>query len=310
MSVALLAVLLLPETIGDYSRGKVTPAAIAQDDRPLFEEFRLRASERAPYRSESGRLMDVEALRFADSIGSHAAYLWLRPVGAIESPMSTRYRSSEERVVNAAVGSGQTIAQWKNYVFRFRGDAPASAEFDRITRGLLDADPSDAPSDVDHAYAVPASERWILGPVSLSRFAIRVPPAVAAFRVGARGRVLRHETPAGLIESIEFEYPDEVAASARLTAFRSLHGADVRQAGKSVRIIFDPVDSRYAGELFEGTEPITITFDRSLFGDDLGLDDGFSMVLSSSIPGLAIAAFMAHRRRVRWQQSSAPILGL
>jgi hypothetical protein len=202
--------------------------------------------------------MVVEVFRFGDSAGGHAAFLWLRPARAIESPLARSVAT------HANVRRGVTIAGWRNYVFRFRGAAPDTRDFERLLNSLPEVDPRDPCPDKDGEYLDRLSQRGLLGPISLARFARRIPPSVAAFHLGVRGCSARFETPAGSMLRIVFEYPSAAAARGREAAFRALPGALVRVTGRKIGLIFDPADAQQAEALLrditddESSEPMAV----------------------------------------------------
>ena len=165
---------ILPEKLGPYTRGEVSPAPVAAADHDLLQEYGLKASEQAQYAVAGGGRMGVEALQFADSDGGYAAYLFLRPAPGVRSPLTVARFIG----VSGAVGGGTTLIGWKNYVLRFRGAAPSLIDFEALLGGLPAIDPNEPTLDYYRGYADESSERWLMGPVSLARFAPRIPPPV------------------------------------------------------------------------------------------------------------------------------------
>ena len=80
----------------------------------------------------------------------------------------------------------------------------------------------EAPWDVTGRYLDQGSTRMLLGPISLARFENRIPPSIAAFRLGAKGRMAGFETPAGRMTEVVFEYPDEATARDRVAVIARL----------------------------------------------------------------------------------------
>jgi hypothetical protein len=72
-------------------------------------------------------------------------------------------------------------------------------------------DPTELPSGECCRYFVESSERILLGPVSLAKFAVRF------------------ETPSGAMTKIVFEYPTQAVAAERFRAFRALQGVTMGQ---------------------------------------------------------------------------------
>jgi hypothetical protein len=120
-----------------------------------------------------------------------------------------------------------------------------------------------------------------------------------AFRLGARGRVARFETPAGSLSRLVFEYPTEREAQDRAQAFRALPGADVRLAGRRIGVIFNPIDREEADELLDdltytgsATENVSIRWDPAYLTDGpMTLGGGMAGVFGGYALGATIALF-------------------
>ena len=297
---------ILPERLGDSVRGPVSPVPVPAADRALCEEYRLITTEHAAFTDPAGRRMEADALLFGDSEGAHASYLWQRPGGAIASPLAAySIRAGLSGETYAVVAGGVTVVERKNYVFRFRGRAPSSPALETMLDELTGIDPAEPGPDECCRYFVASSDRLLLGPVSLSRFAPGVPPSVAAFRLGARGSIARFETPAGSMSRIVFTYRTELEAQNRAGAFRALPGADVRLRGRSLAVIFYPFDREEAEELLDDAPSTGATTESGLVGWDptnltdrpMTLDGGISTVWVGYLLGALIAFF---RGLVRW----------
>src|SRR5262249_33741836 len=148
-------------------------------------------------------------------------------------------------------------------------------------KGLLNQvgwmDAAEPSHDACCRYYVEGSDRLLLGPVSLARFAPGIPSSAAAFELGGKGRVAAFETPAGRMVRVVFEYPATTIAIDRATAFRRLPGAVVRRGGKRVGLIFDPRDDEQADALLNDIEIIRTEapdWNSRFDYDDLTLDRG------------------------------------
>jgi hypothetical protein len=98
----------------------VSPVPIPATDRGLYEEYGLSATESAEYASQAGRKMGIQAFRFSDSEG--AAYLWLRPSGAVKSPLNENVSRSEFLTeIHAEVGGGVYDCGLEELCFPFSG---------------------------------------------------------------------------------------------------------------------------------------------------------------------------------------------
>jgi hypothetical protein len=182
--------------LGAFTIRNVEPLAVPPGDRELYHEYRWKAAYLGDYLDGDGRRMTVDAFRFHDAEGAHAAYLCSRPAGGI-SPMIWQ--------IDAVVSGGATVMQYRNYVLRFHGALPSiSSTMGEMLAALPGLTADAAPRDLGGRYVDELSKRSILGPVSLRRFAGRVPPSAAGFALGAKGRTARFETPAELIfDSLE-----------------------------------------------------------------------------------------------------------
>jgi hypothetical protein len=200
--------------------------------------------------------------------------------------------------IDAVTGGGVTVMEYRNYMLRFRAALPSiSSEMEEMLAALPGLTADKAPQELDGRYRDKLSTRAILGPVSLQRFAPRIPPSVAGFRLGAKGRMARFETPAGAMTKVVFEYSTQETAADRAKALGALPGAVVRVDRTCAAIVFDPVDSTFTeellGESFCG--PVaTLAWDPNtstrVWDGPMTLDEGIEMVLWGFVVGALIAA--------------------
>jgi hypothetical protein len=293
---------ILPDTFGDYrtvSLANVSPTPV---DFALLNEYGLRTVDRRAFVDSAGRKMLSDAYQFGSSEGAHAAYLYLRPQGAIGSPLADySIVAGLFGQTRAVLAGGVTVVVRSNYVFRFRGSAPSSSALRAMLDRLPGLDPTDPPSGECCRYFVESSERILVGPVSLAKFAARVPLAAAGFRLGGRGRIARFETPTGAMTKIVFEYPSQVVAAERFPAFRALHGAHAKIANRKIALIFDAPDADQADQLLADidSDVTPIRFDPvSMTDGPLTLDDALASTFVAWMLGFLIAAvrFVTHRR--------------
>jgi len=295
---------LLPDVWSEYRSISRTPVSFGGRESELLNEYGLGATEGAMYRSAAGRRMGAEAFRFVESEGGHAAYLFLRPTGAVNSPVG-EYADAQgtSGETHAVVGSGVTVVGRNNYVFRFKGSAPTNREMEVLLERAPAFDRREPGKGECCRYFVEASERIVLGPVSLVRFAPRIPPSVAAFGPGVQGRVARFETPAGAMSKIVFEYPAPGIAAERVKAFRTLPGARVHLVERKIGIIFDAASVEEADTLLKDIAPGTdelppATFDlRNMADVEITLEDAMSSTFFASCLGCLIAILRAFAQR-------------
>ena len=274
----------LPQRLGAFGRGEIGVLRVAPGERALYDEYGFRAAYRADYMDGQGRRMTVESLRFLDSEGAHAAYLCSRPVGGV-SPMIWN--------IDAVTGGGATVVEFHNYMLRFHGALPSiSSHLEEMLAALPSLAADAAPWDVSGRYLDKLSTRAILGPVSLERFAPKIPPSVAGFRLGAKGRTARFETPAGAVTEVVFEYPTEDVAQNRAEAVEALPSATVRVEPTCASVIFEPVDPAVAKELQDEyfCGPVGVDWDPATMWDGpMTLGDGLSLMLWGFVVGAVFA---------------------
>ena len=265
----------LPPRMGAFLRDDIAPQPLAPGERKLFAEYRFVAAHRAEYVDEHARRMIVEAFRFADAEGAHAAYLCSRPAGGV---------SPQIWAIDAMTVDGITVMEFHNYVLHFRGALPSiSSELEEMLAALPGLAAERAPWDLTGRYLNHLSTRMILGPVSLNRFAKRIPPSVAGLRLGAKGRLARFETPAAPMTAIVFEYPTDEIARDQAKALAGLPGSFVRVDRTCAGVILDAGDTKIAEELMSNTYfcgPVTVEWDPNTVWDG-------PMTLSQGVGGVA-----------------------
>lgn len=128
---------LLPDALGEFT-GIASPLPIRDRDKAL-----------------------------ADSRGGRGAYLWMQPQPAVRSPIMRRWTGAVGPIA-AVTGSGRTVAGWRNFVLVFRGWSPDHETIARLLRTMPDPDAA-LEIDQDSDWIDSSSERFLLGPESLSR---------------------------------------------------------------------------------------------------------------------------------------------
>lgn len=269
--------LRLPRQLGDFKVVEDHAVTVEPGNRELFQAYRFIESFGARYADSGRRTIVVEAFRFEDAMGAHAAFLVANPKQGI-APMIWH--------IEAATGGGVTVLEFHNYLLRFSGAIPTvSSHLEEMLAKLPGLTSDEMPWGLSGRYLDPGSARMVLGPVSLARFESRVPPSAAAFRLGAKGRVASFETPAGRMSTLVFEYPDEAVAKEQLRAMEKLPRTLTRQERTCVGIVLDPIDAVEAEKLLADPfcGPMPISFDL-----DNGLDEPLTLIGGL---GFAIGAF-------------------
>jgi hypothetical protein len=84
------------------------------------------------------------------------------------------------------------------------------------------------------------SERYIVGPDSLARFAPQISPSTAAFHFNAEAELARYGTPGKETTLVLFTYPTAEMARDRLPHFQQVPGAVVKRTGPLLAVALNP----------------------------------------------------------------------
>jgi hypothetical protein len=229
LSALPLSAAIFPEQIGDFTRGKVTE--LKAPDADLYAEYGFQAAEHAEFSGPTGKFT-IDGWRVHDSTGAFALFQLRRPADATKLDFTA---------VGVKTPKGATVA-YGNFVFEYTGLVPTKDQLDALLVQLKQVERSALPTLTRHLPAeglIPNSERYILGPVSLSRFVPQISPSLAAFHLSAEGQMARY---AGGMTLTIFEYPTPNMARERQDAFLKLPGAVSKRAGPLVAIITPPAD--------------------------------------------------------------------
>ena len=286
---------ILPEQISDFVRGEETPVKL--ENRALWDEFGYDDSAQASYSGPGGKFR-LTVWRLKDSTGAMAAFRWMRPAGAVDSKWEKLAVETPDLLFFA----------FGNYLFRYEGRHPKEGEFDqliaklpRLEKGALPSLPAALPV----RNRVPASERYIVGPVSLAAFAPLIPPSTAAFSSGSEGIAARFRAPSGELLLAVFSYPTPHIARDRLPDFQKLQGAVVKRSGPWVAVVLPPADPDDAERLLaEVRYEATVTFSQPVPQDH---NVGSMIIAILSLAGLLIlfaagAGFAFGWFRIFWRK--------
>jgi len=251
--VLLLAVLplgaaILPEHIGDFTRGETK--ALPAQDAPLYQEFGFVGAEQAQYASpdkSAGKRFTATVWRLHDSTGALALFDALRPESATPAKLSA---------LSAKTPDG-AIFTYGNYVLQVSGPVPQQKDLELLFSQLPQLDNAPLPalaSYLPRNGLVSNSERYILGPVSLARYEARIAPSLAAFHLGTEGQLGRYTTPKGDLTLVVFSYPTPNIAREREQAFSQLPGAIAKRSGPWVGVIVQPPDADAAERVLAGIQ--------------------------------------------------------
>ncbi len=93
------------------------------------------------------------------------------------------------------------------------------------------------------------SQRYILGPAGLQKFAPAIPPSVAAFHLGAEAQLAVFHNPKGNLSMAIFDYPTPQMAIQQVADFEKLPGAVAKRSGPLVAVVLSPPDPDFAERL-------------------------------------------------------------
>jgi hypothetical protein len=151
------------------------------------------------------------------------------------------------------VESGASLlASFGNYVMRFEGVQPSLDEFAAIVDRLPRLDQSSLPSFPSFMPSqglISNSERYVLGPATLERFAPQVTPSLAAFHMGAEAQTARYRGKQGSMTLALFSYPTPQIARLRTDEFQKLPSLVARRSGPLVAVVIQPSDADDAERL-------------------------------------------------------------
>jgi hypothetical protein len=302
----LLAVLLAPalclgaiwpENIGAWKRTATTQASLS--DRPIWDEYGLKESEGARYENE-GESFTVTGYRLQDTTGAMSAFDWQRPA-----------KSTVSQLAPLAVNTGDgLLVVHGNYLLSFSGHTPEAEELKTLFDGLRNVDTTvlpTLPGNLPTGDRVPNSERYIMGPASLSKFIPGIPPSVAAFHYGSEGQLGVFHSPKGDMGMAIFNYPTPQIAMLKEVDFRGIPGGNVvKRSGPLVAVVLSPPDPDAAERLLSQVKyQASVTLDQWVpsHKDNIGnlVINAFILIgilLGFSIvSGLLFGGWRAFRRR-------------
>ena len=231
-----------PDQVGQASVLSATgrrPVPLAAQERALWDEYGLNLSEQAEY-AGGARHFTATAFRFQDTTGAFGAFEWQRPADSKPCNLGDAAAETHDSV----------LMVFGNYLLRFQGWKPQGADLMDVLPRLPGLDQSPLPSVHLPAQGLaPGTERYVLGPAGLDRFEKGVPPAVAAFSMGAEVEVGQYDTTAGRMQLAVFSYPTPQIAIQRVQQFQSLPGAMAKRAGPMVAVVLAPQDPNAAERL-------------------------------------------------------------
>ncbi len=228
---------ILPDTIGQWKRGD--PVAVPAPDPKVWGEYGLQESEQAPYTDPAtNKSFTITAWRFSDSTGSFAAWNAIRPADV---------HKFEVDGMGVETPDGPNSAQYiavGNFLFIFRGLKPSKEELGHVfltaphySNAQLPTLPRYMPSG-----AIANSERYILGPESLAKYAPVIPSSTAAFHFSSEAEAADYLPPKGKGKTtiVVFNFPAIEMAQKQYPMFEAIPGAVAKRTGPLVAVALHP----------------------------------------------------------------------
>lgn len=235
----LLSAAILPDAIGAHQRENTSQPALAA--RPLWDEYGLKSAETAVYGVGKSKFT-ATVWQLSDTTGSLAAFYWTRPADAKPSAVAPLSAETKDSL----------LLVHGNYLLAFAGYKPPKEELDAVTASLNRVDTTSLPALAGYLPSeglVANSERYILGPAALERFAPGIPPSVAAFRFGAEAQAGTFRSGQGTMNLAIFNYPTHQIAMERIVEFGKIPGAVVKRSGPLVAVVLSPPNADDAEKL-------------------------------------------------------------
>jgi hypothetical protein len=285
-----------PDAIGPYQRAATMQAVLS--DRPIWDEYGLKESEAARYENGAASFT-ATAYVLQDTTGALAAFDWQRPA---QSTFSKAGRLAVETADGLLLAHG-------NYLLHFTGYKPTPGELSTLTSSLRNVDGTSLPAlpgFFPSQTMVPNSERYIMGPASLQKFAPGIPPSVAAFHFGAEGQLGVFHSSRGDLSLELFSYPTHQIAMQREAEFGKIPGAMVKRSGPLVAVVLVPPDPDAAERLLSQVRyQASVTLDEYVptRRDNIGVlvINAFKLIgillIFCVVSGLAMGGINAYRRR-------------
>jgi hypothetical protein len=232
---ALAVSAILPDTIGPWKRGDTVAAPVP--DARVWAEYGLQESETAPYADPAtAKNFSVTAYRFTDTTGAFAAWIATRPPDSHEFHVDG---------MGVETGDGPTSTQYiavGNLLLIFHGFKPDKEQLGHIfltaphySNSMLPTLPRYLP-----AGAIPNSERYILGPESLAKYAGVIPPSTAAFHFDSEAEAADYGTTAAKTTIVVFNFPGSEMAQKQYPMFEAIPGAVAKRTGPLVAVALHP----------------------------------------------------------------------
>jgi len=216
---------ILPDTIGDWNK----EAAAATAAPKVWQEYGLQDQETAQYAAAGKAAYKVSAYRFQDATGALAAFDEARPESAKPVEAASSLAAANDKDEAVSVG---------NYLFIFNNYHPKPEELNHLVGTAPKYGQSPLPTLPRYmpAGSEANSERYIVGPESLAKFAPQISPSTAAFHFNAEAELARYGAPNKQTTLVIFNYPTMEMARDRLPHFQQIPCAVVKRSGPLVAV--------------------------------------------------------------------------
>jgi hypothetical protein len=300
---------ILPDAMGPYQRGGISKPAL--NDQPIWKEYGLKSSETASYQKGPTKFT-ATLWQLQDTTGAMAAFEWQRPPSATPSTAA----------MLAAETPASLLLVYGNYLLNFGGYKPSKEELDDLTATFRNVDMTVLPvlsSYLPSNGLVPNSQRYILGPVSLQKFAPGISPSLAAFHFGAEAQMGVFHNAKGDTQMLIFNYPTPQIAMQRVGEFQKLNAAVAKRSGPMVAVVLAPPDPDFAENLLSQVRyQAEVTLDEYVptRKDNIGnlVINAFVLIgillAFAVISGFALGGYRALRRHSRHGEEADAMITL
>ena len=231
----------------------------------VWGEFGLTQSSKADYGS-----FQAVVYQFKDATGAYAAAKWL-------------YGTSP-----SAVAAG-------NFALTCTGNCPRGPALPNafLAHAGRASHPNPPPvvGYLPQAGRVAASERYVLGPASLSEFAPAIPTPAAAFQFGTEAALARYKAANGEAQLAIFRFLTPQMARQQAPEFEKIAAAKVKRTGPLVAVVLsastDALATRLLGQVnYEASVAWSEPIPKPFHARDLG-----DMLYSIALLGCLLVAF-------------------
>ena len=204
-----------PETFGPYNA-----ATLAGDAAPILLEYGYVGAERRKF-TKSGQTLSVEALRLKDASGNYGLFTYYR-----EQDWTIRESGTEQ----LAWRGTDFLLRKEEVLVRasLRGDSPHArlsvGDLGELAAGLETLGGGPLPTlklYLPQRGVLPASRKYILGPVVFARLAPEIPSELVDFEMGAEATLARYQFPGKPpLTLLLLSYPITQVAASKMRAWQ------------------------------------------------------------------------------------------